>query len=132
MSPDEALTRIRRYDGRLKAFVRTFDPPLGAGQGPAFAIKDLFDVEGVPTGGGAQVPLAEHPPANALVVKKLLAAGWRAVGKTHTVELAYGGWGTNRAVGAPWNPWDATVHRAPGGSSSGSAVAVAAGLVDAA
>jgi aspartyl-tRNA(Asn)/glutamyl-tRNA(Gln) amidotransferase subunit A len=52
------------------------------------------------------------------------------VGKTHTVELAYGGWGTNRAVGAPWNPWDSKVHRAPGGSSSGSAVAVAAGLCD--
>jgi aspartyl-tRNA(Asn)/glutamyl-tRNA(Gln) amidotransferase subunit A len=65
-------------------------------------------------------------------VQKLLDAGWRAVGKTHTVELAYGGWGTNRAVGAPWNPWDAKVHRAPGGSSSGSAVAVAASLVDAA
>jgi aspartyl-tRNA(Asn)/glutamyl-tRNA(Gln) amidotransferase subunit A len=59
-------------------------------------------------------------------------AGWNIVGKTHTVELAYGGWGTNRAVGAPWNPWDAKVHRAPGGSSSGSAVAVAAGLCDAA
>jgi aspartyl-tRNA(Asn)/glutamyl-tRNA(Gln) amidotransferase subunit A len=132
MSPDEALTRIRRYDGRLKAFVRVFDSPLGAGDGPAFAIKDLFDVEGVPTGGGAQVPLAEHPPVHALVVRKLLDAGWRAIGKTHTVELAYGGWGTNRAVGAPWNPWDASEHRAPGGSSSGSAVAVAAGLVDAA
>jgi aspartyl-tRNA(Asn)/glutamyl-tRNA(Gln) amidotransferase subunit A len=132
MSPDEALVRIRRYDGRLKAFVRTFDPALGAGDGPTFAIKDLFDVKGFPTGGGARVPLAERPEANAVVVQKLLDAGWRAVGKTHTVELAYGGWGTNRAVGAPWNPWDALVHRAPGGSSSGSAVAVAAGLADAA
>src|SRR5258708_37303571 len=127
MSPDEALTRIRRHDGRLKAFVRVFDPALGDGHGPVLAVKDLFDVKGVPTGGGAQVPLAEDPPAHAAVVQKLLDAGWRAAGKTHTVELAYGGWGTNRAVGAPWNPWDAKVHRAPGGSSSGSAVGVAAG-----
>ncbi|MFI4964370.1 MAG: amidase [Caulobacterales bacterium] len=132
MSPADALARIQRYDERLKAFVRVFDPALGEGDGPAFAVKDLFDVKGVPTGGGGQVPLAEDPAANAVVVQKLLDAGWRAVGKTHTVELAYGGWGTNRAVGAPWNPWDAKTHRAPGGSSSGSAVAVAAGLVDAA
>jgi aspartyl-tRNA(Asn)/glutamyl-tRNA(Gln) amidotransferase subunit A len=132
MSPDEALDRIRRYDGRLNAFVRVFDPALGRGNGPVFAIKDLFDVQGVPTGGGAQVPLAENPAANAVVVQRLLDAGWRAVGKTQTVELAYGGWGTNRAVGAPWNPWDAKTHRAPGGSSSGSAVAVAAGLAEAA
>ena len=132
MTPDEALVRIRQYDGRLKAFVRVFDPPLGDGKGPVFAIKDLFDVAGVPTGGGAQVPLAEKPAAHAVVVQKLLDAGWRAVGKTQTVELAYGGWGTNRAVGAPHNPWDAGVHRAPGGSSSGSAVAVAAGFCEAA
>ncbi|HEX3365324.1 amidase [Phenylobacterium sp.] len=132
MTPDDALARIRRYDGRLNAFVRVFDPPWGDGSGPVFAIKDLFDVQGVPTGGGAQVPLAENPTANAVVVDKLLAAGWRAIGKTQTVELAYGGWGTNRAVGAPWNPWDAKVHRAPGGSSSGSAAAVAAGFCDAA
>ncbi len=132
MSPDDALARIRQYDGRLKAFVQVFDPALGGGDGPAFAIKDLFDVKGVPTGGGSRVPLSEDPKAHAVVVQKLLDAGWRAVGKTHTVELAYGGWGTNRALGAPWNPWDAKVHRAPGGSSSGSAVAVAAGLVDAA
>src|SRR5512143_4010334 len=130
MSPEEALDRIRRYDGRLNAFVRVFDPPLGDGDGPVFAIKDLFDVRGVPTGGGAQVPLADNPAAHAVAVQKLLHAGWRAVGKTRTVELAYGSWGTNRAVGAPWNPWDARTHRAPGGSSSGSAVAVAAGLCD--
>lgn len=132
MTPDEALARIRRYDGRLKAFVRVFEPPLMGedADGPTFAIKDLFDVAGVPTGGGAVVPLDPAPAHHARAVERLLQAGWSAVGKTHTVELAYGGWGTNRAVGAPWNPWDAKVHRAPGGSSSGSAVAVAAGLCD--
>ncbi|HEY8572386.1 amidase [Phenylobacterium sp.] len=132
MTPDEALARIRRYDPRLKAFVRVFDPPMtgATSGGPVFAIKDLFDVAGVPTGGGARVPLSESPERHAVVVERLLQAGWSAVGKTHTVELAYGGWGTNRAVGAPWNPWDAHLHRAPGGSSSGSAVAVAAGLCD--
>lgn len=134
MTPDEAIARIRRYDPRLNAFVRVFDPPLtgDVASGPTFAIKDLFDVAGVPTGGGAQVPLDPEPERNAVVVDRLLQAGWVAVGKTQTVELAYGAWGTNRAVGGPWNPWDARVHRAPGGSSSGSAVAVAAGLCDAA
>lgn len=134
MTPQDALARIRRYDPRLKAFVQVFDPPLTGetDDGPTVAIKDLFDIAGVPTGGGARVPLAEDPAHHALVVERLLMAGWNIVGKTQTVELAYGAWGTNRAVGAPWNPWDAKVHRAPGGSSSGSAVAVAAGLCDAA
>jgi aspartyl-tRNA(Asn)/glutamyl-tRNA(Gln) amidotransferase subunit A len=134
MRPEEALARIRRYNGRLKALIQVFDPPLVGemGGGPTIAIKDLIDVAGVPTGGGARVPLDPHPGRHAVVVERLLQAGWSIVGKTHTVELAYGGWGTNRAVGAPWNPWDAKVQRAPGGSSSGSAVAVAAGLCDAA
>lgn len=125
-----SVTERRRLGERLHAFTTIFDPPMGAGAGPTFAIKDLIDVAGVPTGGGGVHPLALSPPANATVVERLLDAGYRAVGKTHTVELAFGGWGANRAVGAPWNPWGAVVHRVPGGSSSGSAVAVAAGLCD--
>jgi aspartyl-tRNA(Asn)/glutamyl-tRNA(Gln) amidotransferase subunit A len=50
------------------------------------------------------------------------------LGKTHTVEFACGAWGTNQHLGTPWNPWDAEVARTPGGSSSGSGVAVAARL----
>lgn len=134
MNPQAALDRIRRYDSRLNAFVRVFDPPLrGEGDGgPAVAVKDLIDVAGAPTGGGARTPLDPNPAKHARVVERLLEGGCSIVGKTQTVELAYGGWGSNRAVGAPWNPWDASVHRVPGGSSSGSAVAVAAGLCDAA
>lgn len=134
MTPEESLARIRRYDGRLKAFVQVFDPPLfgETADGPTFAVKDLIDVAGRPTGGGAQIPVDPHPHVHAVAVERLLQAGWTAVGKTQTVELAFGAWGTNHAVGAPWNPWDAEAARAPGGSSSGSAVAVAAGLCDAA
>jgi aspartyl-tRNA(Asn)/glutamyl-tRNA(Gln) amidotransferase subunit A len=134
MTPEESLARIRRYDARLNAFVRLFDPPLTGDMagGPTFAVKDLIDVAGAPTGGGGRTPLDPGPHSHAIVVERLLQAGWTAVGKTHTVELAFGAWGTNAALGTPWNPWDPRVHRAPGGSSSGSAVAVAAGLCDAA
>ena len=56
----------------------------------------------------------------------MLAAGMIVLGKTHTVEFAYGAWGTNQHMGTPLNPWDLKTARTPGGSSSGSAVAVAA------
>ena len=128
MTPTQARERIDRFGGKLNAFTQVFDP--AAGDGPTFAIKDMIDFAGVPTGGGGRLPLDPSPTRHAAGVQRLLEAGWAAVGKTQTVELAYGGWGTNRAVGEPWNPWDAQVHRAPGGSSSGSAVAVAAGLCD--
>ena len=65
-------------------------------------------------------------PHTATLMRKLMAAGMINLGKTHTVEFAYGGWGTNQHLGTPWNPWDNATHRAPGGSSSGSGVAVAA------
>jgi aspartyl-tRNA(Asn)/glutamyl-tRNA(Gln) amidotransferase subunit A len=63
--------------------------------------------------------------------ERLLAAGMIPLGKLHMVEFAFGAWGTNRLMGTPWNPWDLARARAPGGSSSGTGVAVAAGLIPA-
>jgi len=106
----------------------------GAGDGPlkglAFAVKDLFDVAGAPTTYGNPDWARTHPPAAATapVVQALLGAGADLVGKTKTVELAYGLTGENVWHGTPLNP--AAPDRFPGGSSCGSAAAVAAGLVD--
>ena len=98
--------------------------------GFAMAVKDIIDVSGVVTGCGS-LTTKQAPPAerDAPVVMRLRAAGAVIVGKTHTVEYAFGGYGTNVTVGTPWNPWDRTTHRTPGGSSSGSGSAVGAGLV---
>jgi amidase len=106
----------------------------GALSGPlaglTFGLKDLFDVAGHRTGFGSPDWLRTHEPAarNAAVLPPLLAAGASMVGKTHTEEMAFSLTGENAHYGTPRNP--AAPGRVPGGSSSGSAVAVAAGLVD--
>ena len=66
----------------------------------------------------------------ATLARRLIEAGMILIGKTHMVEFAFGGWGTNQHLGTPWNPWDARVARIPCGSSSGSSVAVAARTLD--
>jgi aspartyl-tRNA(Asn)/glutamyl-tRNA(Gln) amidotransferase subunit A len=76
--------------------------------------------------GGSAAWRERRATRTATLMRKLMAAGMINLGKTHTVEFAYGGWGTNQHLGTPWNPWDAHTHRTPGGSSSGSGVAVAA------
>jgi aspartyl-tRNA(Asn)/glutamyl-tRNA(Gln) amidotransferase subunit A len=75
---------------------------------------------------------ARVSPVTATLAERLITAGMIVIGKTHTVEFAMGSWGTNTHMGTPRNPWDLAVHRTPGGSSSGSGVAVGAGLAPAA
>ena len=106
--------------------------PTGAGalSGFTFAVKETFDVAEIVTAAGNPDWLRTHEPAvrTAAAIEKLCAAGARMEGKTHTDELMYSLNGENAHYGAPRNP--RAPGRIPGGSSSGSAVAVAAGLTD--
>ncbi len=130
------MTTSRRViDGHLNAFCKDTDAYLqGAANGPlvalTFAAKDIFDVAGHVTGGGNPDWKATHPPAEgtAWVVQALVDAGATMVGKTITDELTRGIFGENPHYGTPVNP--RAPGRVPGGSSSGSASAVAGGLVD--
>jgi aspartyl-tRNA(Asn)/glutamyl-tRNA(Gln) amidotransferase subunit A len=100
--------------------------------GIPIALKDLLDIEGRVTTGGSVFWRDRVSSVTATAARRLAAAGMIALGKTHMVEFAFGSWGTNTTMGAPWNPWDLGTQRAPGGSSSGSGVAVAAALAPAA
>src|SRR5207248_3382733 len=104
----------------MSTFITQLDP--GAGAGPRLAVKDLIDVEGVPTTAGCKVVADSAQPAaaDAPLLAGARAAGARIVGKTNLHELAFGTTGINLVFGTPVNPIDAT--RVPGGSSSGSAV----------
>lgn len=117
------------------AFVPGADIRLeGAKSGPlrgfTFAAKDLYDIAGHRTGGGNPDWLASHPPAgkSAWAVQTLLDAGADLIGRAITVELAFGMSGDNVHYGMPINP--AAPDRVPGGSSCGSAAAVAGKLCD--
>jgi amidase len=100
------------------------------GDGPRLAVKDCIDVEGLPTTVGCQLIAEQASPAtrDAAVVATARRAGARIVGKTNLAELCWSASGVNPWSGTPVNPADP--RRIPGGSSSGSAVAVAAGEAD--
>ena len=122
-------------DDPLGAFCRENHAALpGSGVGPlaglTFGAKDVFDIAGSRTGFGSPTWLGTHPPAEstAPTVQLLLDAGADLVGKTLTDELTYSLSGQNAHYGTPTNP--AAPDRVPGGSSNGSASAVAGGLVD--
>ncbi len=146
---DALLERIRRRGRELHAYIAVYeadarlaaeaaDRAIRAGHrvgplhGVPIALKDLVDLEGRVTTGGSKVWIERVSPVTATLAERLIGAGMIVLGKTHTVEFAMGSWGTNTHLGTPQNPWDLAVHRTPGGSSSGSGVAVAAGLAPAA
>lgn len=139
------LARIETHDPKLHAFVTVYgddarraaeaaDLAIRAGHaigplhGVPIALKDIIDLEGRITTGGSKAWADRMSPVTATLARRLVAAGMIVIGKTHTVEFAMGGWGTNQHMGTPWNPWDLETHRTPGGSSAGSGVAVAAGM----
>jgi aspartyl-tRNA(Asn)/glutamyl-tRNA(Gln) amidotransferase subunit A len=139
------LARIARRDPALHAFAAVYgdearlaaegaDRAIRAGHrigplhGIPVALKDLVEIEGRVTTGGSKPWARRVSPLTATLARRVVEAGMIVLGKTHTVEFAMGGYGTNAEVGTPWNPWDLRVHRTPGGSSSGSGVAVAAVL----
>jgi len=143
---DLQISQVGQHNGKLNAFVhlgvdrvreqaramdmlRRSGTVLGPLHGVPIAIKDLFDVQGMPTAGGSKSLPPRMASRSAGAVRKLEQAGAIIMGKTQTVEFAFGGWGTNAVMGTPWNPWNMTTHYVPGGSSSGSAVAVASGMV---
>jgi aspartyl-tRNA(Asn)/glutamyl-tRNA(Gln) amidotransferase subunit A len=92
---------------------------------PPVAVKDLFCVEGVPSAAGSRILEGYRPPYSATSVRNLRDAGAQVLGKTNQDEFAMGSSTENSGYGPVQNPWDRT--RVPGGSSGGSAAAVAAG-----
>ncbi|HEX5318770.1 MAG TPA: amidase [Stellaceae bacterium] len=141
---ESCLARIAAHEPKLHAFVDVYEDEarlaaeaaekairsghaVGPLHGVPIVLKDLMDLEGRVTTGGSAVWRDRISPVTATLAKKLIAAGLIVLGKTHTVEFAMGGWGTNQHMGTPWNPWDPDVARTPGGSSSGTGVAVSAG-----
>ena len=138
-----ALARISALEPRLQAFMHLDAPramahaqaidalraagvDLGPLMGVPVAVKDLFSITGMPTTAGSRLDVQDLVPPQGSFVDGLQRAGCVIVGKTRTTEFAMGGFNLNQPP--PWNPCDVQQPRMTGGSSHGSAVAMAAGL----
>jgi aspartyl-tRNA(Asn)/glutamyl-tRNA(Gln) amidotransferase subunit A len=130
-TPDLALAQAEAADRRLAEWRKhPGDAPLPALLGVPLAVKDVLCLKDVHCTAGSRILENFIPPYHATPVARLLDAGMAPLGKTNTDEFAMGSSTENSAYGVTRNPWD--VARVPGGSSGGSAAAVAAGLAPAA
>src|SRR3984957_10209947 len=142
---EQALARLDRFGERLHASVlwtpeqaravaKAADAAFAAAaiagplQGLPISIKDLFAADGLPCFAGSSRRLPAEPwERDGPLVATLRRQLGVIMGKTHMVEFAFGGTGLNSHHGAPYNPWDASTHRSPGGSSSGAGVSLLEG-----
>ncbi|MEE2688858.1 MAG: amidase, partial [Pseudomonadota bacterium] len=141
---EHLLTRVETLNGPLTAFnlvtaeramaeaqaaetLLDSDHDLGPLHGIPYAVKDLYDVVGLPTTAGSRTLDMTPKTEESEVTRRLAAAGMVVLGKTITVEFAKGIVGINNIQGTPHNPWSEE-HHVPGGSSAGTAVAVASGM----
>jgi aspartyl-tRNA(Asn)/glutamyl-tRNA(Gln) amidotransferase subunit A len=122
-----AATNLTHFEPRLQAFRKVGPCPSAAPEGllagVSISVKDLYAVTGFDTYAGSPLALTEFNSSGTLV-KRLTDAGAHVCGKTHTVEFAFGGLGTNPHWPVPVNPFDKNQHRVPGGSSSGAPVSL--------
>ncbi|KPL82082.1 glutamyl-tRNA amidotransferase [Thermanaerothrix daxensis] len=130
LTPERALAQAEAADARRAAARHHPDEPLPPLLGLPIAVKDILALEGVRCTCGSRILETFVPPYTATAVQRLLDAGVVVVGKTNTDEFAMGSSTENSAYGPTRNPWD--TERVPGGSSGGSAAAVAARMVPAA
>ncbi|MFN2275660.1 MAG: amidase, partial [Anaerolineales bacterium] len=126
LTPDLAREQARAADDVLLSWRKDRSRPLPLTHGIPLAIKDVLCIQEVPTTCGSRILEGFRPPYSATSVSRLLSAGAVVLGKTNTDEFAMGSSTENSAYGPTHNPWD--LDRVPGGSSGGSAAAVAAGM----
>lgn len=129
---DWCAARHRDLNPHFNA-IRTYRSPEGCGEdgplrGVPVTLKDNIGADSFDTWAGTTAPLPTPWTESGELVKRLQHAGAVVTSKSHCAEFAFGGSGFNPHHGTPRNPWDRHIHRAPGGSSSGTAVAVATGM----
>src|SRR5436305_6863578 len=122
------LARIAAHNDKLHAYITVYaedarlaaeaaDKAIRSGHavgplhGVPIALKDLIDIEGTICTGGCGAWRSRVATQTSTLARHLIAQGMIVLGKTHTVQFAMGGWGTNTQFGTPWNPWDAKTKR---------------------